>query len=249
MTPNLSVVISAYNEAQNLNRGVLDEVLGYLNRQKYSWELILVNDGSNDDTLNLLTAFAKQEKRVRVLDKAHQGKALGVITGALAAAGKVILFTDMDQATPLSESVKLLAQLNAGCDIVIGSRTGRKGAPLFRQILAFGQVALRTIVLHLPFKDTQCGFKLLTAAAVKKIFTLMHNLRPTNTIEGPAVDPGFDVELLYLGRKFGYKICEQQVAWHYKESRRVRFVYDAISGVQGLLLVRWRSLTGAYTVK
>lgn len=249
MTPYLSVVISAYNEAQNLNRGVLDEVLGYLNRQKYTWELILVNDGSSDETLDLVEAFAKKEKQVRVLDKVHQGKALGVISGALAAAGELIIFTDMDQATPMTELPKLLRQLAEGYDIAIGSRLGREGAPVFRQILAYGMVILRTVILRLPFKDTQCGFKLFKTQTARKIFTLMKKFRPSVTIEGPAVDPGFDVELLYLARKLGYKVAEVTVGWHYQESRRVRFMYDAVSGVTGLLIVRWRSLIGAYELK
>ncbi len=249
MTPYLSVIISAYNESQNLDRGVLNEVFKYLHGQKYTWEIILVNDGSSDETIELLKRFAKKDSRIQVIDNPHQGKALGIITGALAATGKVVLFTDMDQATPMTETDKLLIQHKAGCDIVIGSRAGRKGAPLFRQILAFGQVILRTLILRLPFRDTQCGFKLLTAAAAKKIFTLMKSLRPSRTIDGPAVDPGFDVELLYLGRKLGYKICEVPVTWHYQESRRVRFVYDAIAGLHGLILVRWRALTGVYALK
>lgn len=241
----LSVIIPAYNEGENLRRGTLNQVNKYLSEQKYTWEVILVNDGSTDNTLELLTNFAKDKKNISVIDNPHQGKAITVITGALAARGETIIFSDLDQATPISELPKLQDRL-ADSDIVIGSRAGRKGAPLFRQVLAYGMVILRTIILNLPFRDTQCGFKMFRSEAARKIFTIMKSLRPTRPIEGPAVDPGFDVELLYLARKLGYKVSEVPVVWHYQETRRVRFFYDAISGLHGLLLVRWRSLLNAY---
>lgn len=241
----LSVIIPAYNESENISRGTLQSVCDYLNKQKYTWEIIIVNDGSSDNTLDLLKKF----KDIKIINNTHQGKASTVLTGGLKASGEIILFTDMDQATPISEVDKLLEKLNSGSDIVIGSRSGRKGAPLFRKILAYGNILLRTLILRLPFRDTQCGFKALKFDAAQKIFTLMRKLRPVVTIDGPAVDPGFDVELLYLGRKFGYKISEVTVDWHHQETRRVRFFYDMISGIQGLLTVRWRSITNAYKVK
>jgi dolichyl-phosphate beta-glucosyltransferase len=243
---HLSVVIPAYNEEANIRRGTLDSVLDYLKKQSFSWEMVLVNDGSSDATAQLLKNFAKSKKNVQVLDNPHQGKAATVIAGARAAQGEIILFTDMDQATPMSEADKLLPRFNEGYQIVIGSRADRKGAPMFRQILALGMVTLRTVILRLPYKDTQCGFKAFSKDAGHKIFSVMHRLNPPVEIEGPAVNPGFDVELLYLGRKLGFKIAEVPVTWHYQESRRVRFVNDAISGVTGLLLVRWRSLLNTY---
>lgn len=245
MKPYLSVIIPAYNESENIARGTLQSVCDYLSKQKYTWEIIVVNDGSSDNTLDLLRKFPK----INVINNTHQGKASTVLTGGLAARGEIILFTDMDQATPISEIDKLFEKLSSGSDIVIGSRSGRKGAPLFRQILAYGNVVLRTLILRLPFRDTQCGFKALKSESAKKIFTMMRKLRPIVTIEGPAVDPGFDVELLYLGRKLGYKISEVTVDWHHQETRRVRFFYDMISGIRGLLTVRFRSMTNAYRLK
>ena len=244
--PYLSVIIPAYNEAANIARGVLDEVVSYLKTQKYSWELILVNDGSSDNTIVLLNKFATGKPQVKIIDNPHQGKAATVIAGALAAAGDVVLFSDMDQATPITETSKLLSHIESGNQIVIGSRANRKGAPLFRQILAYGMVIIRAVILRLPFKDTQCGFKAFTREAAQKIFSVMTMVHPPGPIKGPAVDPGFDVELLFLGRKMGFKIAEIPVAWHYQETRRVRFMYDAIAGFKGLLLVRYRSLLNIY---
>jgi len=247
-TPYLSIIITAYNEEDNLNRGSLSVVIDYLQSQLFPWELIVVNDGSTDSTLQLLNDFAKKHPGTTVIDNPHMGKAMGIITGALAATGEISLFTDMDQATPITESPKLLNRIASGSDIVIGSRTKREGAPAFRQILAFGMVVLRGLILRLPFQDTQCGFKAYKTPIGQRIFSIMKSLRPAKVIQGPAVDPGFDVEFLYLGRKLGLRIAEVPVAWRYQESRRVSFVKDAIAGITGLLLVRWRSLTNAYAL-
>ena len=246
--PYLSVFISAYNEEDNLQRGSLTLVLDYLRRQKFTWEVIVVNDGSSDNTLNLLHQFAKSHSEIQIVDNPHMGKAAGIISGALKAAGKIILFTDMDQATPISELDKFLPKFKENYDIVIGSRADREGAPIFRQILAVGQVIMRALILRLPYKDTQCGFKAFSQASAQKIFTIMHKLNPPKVIEGPAVNPGFDVELLYLGRKLGFRIAEVPVSWRYQESRRVSFVKDALAGLQGLFLVRFRSLTNVYSL-
>lgn len=245
----LSIIISAYNESENISRGCLVEMWEYLHKQKYSWELIIVNDGSSDNTSDLLHQFSSNKPEIKIIDNTHQGKASGLLTGGLAATGETILFTDLDQATPISEVTKLLEKINDKYDIVIGSRSGRKGAPLFRQILAYGNIILRTIILRLPYLDTQCGFKAIKFPAAQKIFSTMRKLRPIVTVDGPAVDPGFDVELLYLGRKWGYKISEVPVVWHHQETRRVRFFYDMIAGIKGLLLVRWRAFTNAYDLR
>jgi dolichyl-phosphate beta-glucosyltransferase len=245
-TIHLSVVIPAFNEADNFYRGALTEAVNYLASQHYSWELILVNDGSGDNTLQLLHDFASGKPQVKVIDNSHQGKAATVITGALAARGKYILFSDMDQATPISEAAKIMQKLESGYDIVIGSRLDRKGAPLHRKILAYGMVVMRSIILRLPYKDTQCGFKAFTKAAAEKIFSIMNSVHPPKSIVGSAVNPGFDVELLYLGRKLGFRIDEVSVVWKHQKTARVGFVKDAIAGLTELLLVRWRSLTNVY---
>jgi hypothetical protein len=152
----------------------------------------------------------------------------------------------MDQATPISEFEKFLPKFKAGFDIVIGSRSGRPNAPLFRQILAYGNVILRSLILRLPVKDSQCGFKAFTFASANKIFTIMNKVHPPVVVMGPSVDPGFDMEMLFLGRKLGYKISEVPVTWRHQESRRVSFIKDALAGIKGLLLIRLRSITNSY---
>lgn len=248
MKPYLSVIIPAYNEEDNLNKGALSLVTDYLARQKFTSEIIVINDGSSDNTLSLLNQYAKSHPQVRIIDNLHMGKAAGIMTGVFASKGEIILFTDMDQATPIIEFDKFIPFFQNN-QIVIGSRSGRKGAPLFRQILAYGQILLRTMILRLPFRDTQCGFKAFKNEAAIKIFTILKKIHPFKVVVGGAVNPGFDVEILYLGRKMRYKIAEVPVVWEYHESKRVGFARDAINGIRELLLVRFRSLANVYKIK
>lgn len=246
--PYLSVIITNYNEEQNLRTGVLEEIISYLNHQSYSYELVLVDDGSTDDTLRYLREFAKKHSHVKVIANKHMGKAAGIITGALSASGKNILFTDTDQSTPISEFAKFIGFLDQGYAVVFGSRSKREGAPLFRQVLAYGMVFFRTLTLNLPYRDTQCGFKSFSGEAAARIFTALKRVHPLTTITYPTTNPGFDLEIFYLARKFGFKAKEVPVLWTYRESKRVTFVKDAINGIKELLLVRWRALTNAYQI-
>ena len=145
----LSVVIPAYNEEGSIKKGSLKEVWDFLNKQKYDWEIIVVDDGSVDKTLTLSRAFVKSHKNITVLPEPHRGKGGSVIAGMLKTTGDIVLFTDMDQATPIEEFEKFIPKFNQGYDIVIGSRSGRKGAPLVRKIMAYGFTILRTIILFL----------------------------------------------------------------------------------------------------
>jgi len=244
----LSVILTNYNEEENLKGGALDSIMEYLKPQKYSWEMVLVDDGSSDSTLKILQEYSKKHSGVRVIANPHMGKAAGVITGALAGSGEIILFTDTDQSTPISEFDKFIPLFNEGFGIVIGSRPSRPGAPLFRQILAWGMVLIRTIVLQLPYRDTQCGFKALTRPAAQKIFNLMKQVHPLSAIDYPSTNPGFDLEILYLARKLGFRVGEVGVQWFYRESKRVTFIKDAVNGLKELFLVRYRSLVNAYKI-
>ena len=126
----LSVVIPSYNEQANLKNGVLDEVYKYLKDKEYTWEVLIVDDGSSDQTKEIVKEQIKNRTGFRLIENPHGGKAITVMSGLLESKGEIALFTDMDQATPLIELEKLLPEFNKGFDIVIGSRHGRKGAPL-----------------------------------------------------------------------------------------------------------------------
>jgi dolichyl-phosphate beta-glucosyltransferase len=246
MDIKLSVIIPAYNEEDNINSGAAERVIEYLNKQKYTWQVIFVDDGSSDKTADLLENFSKKDKRLRVIRNPHQGKAGTVITGMLAGEGEIVLFTDMDQATPLDQIEKFFPYFDEGYDIVIGSRSGRKGAPLIRKLMATTFVILRTIVLRLPFKDTQTGFKAFSHDAAQDVFRNLIIFGKQNTIKQPAVKAGFDLEFLYVARKRGYKIKEVPVVWNYQGSRRVSAIRDGIDSVKDILRIRWYALKGSY---
>ena len=244
--PYLSIVVPAYNEEPNVKRGVQQKILDYLLKQSYTWEVLFVDDGSADNTAKLLEEFVKKDKRLKLIKNPHQGKAATVMTGMLKAEGDIIMFSDMDQATPLSEVEKFLPLFAQGNDIVIGSRSGRAGMPLLRKVMAYGFVVLRTLILRLPFKDTQTGFKAFTNEAAKNVFTSLKIFGQKGVIKGAAVKAGFDLEFLYVARKLGYKIKEVPVEWHHPGTTRVNPIKDSIEGLKDMLLIRWFSLKGAY---
>lgn len=241
----LSVVIPAYNEEANIKKGAPEQVLSYLRKQKYNWEVIFVDDGSSDKTPRLLEKLTGQEG-IKLIENPHQGKAATVTTGVLAARGKIILFSDMDQATPISEIEKFLPWFGGDYDVVIGLRSGRKGAPIVRKFMAFGFIILRTLILRLPFRDTQTGFKAFTRKASQDVFNRLKIFGKKGTIKGAAVKAGFDLELLYIARRLGYKIKEVPVAWEYQGTMRVNPIKDSIEGLKDMLQVRWYALKGEY---
>jgi glycosyltransferase involved in cell wall biosynthesis len=248
MKPFLSVILPAYNEEYNLRTGVLDSVYDYLSDQKYSWEILFVDDGSTDATAKIAKNFAAKHENFIVLSEPHRGKAGTVTAGILKARGEIILFTDTDQATPIDQIEKILPKFKEDYGVVIGSRHGREGAPLIRKLMASGFSFLRLIILRLPFKDTQCGFKAFSATAAKEIFKRLEIFSSKNTSKGASVTAGFDLEVLYIARKLGYKVAEVPVDWHHKEGTKVDPIKDSIEGFKGLIMVRLNSIKGKYKI-
>jgi dolichyl-phosphate beta-glucosyltransferase len=243
----LSVVIPSYNEIDNLKKGVLEEVNTYLQKQKYQFEVIVVDDGSNDGSREYVEKFVSKNKKFKLVKNNHGGKAIAVMTGLIGSSGDVGLFTDMDQATPISELEKILPFFEKNYDIVIGSRQGRKGAPVIRKLMAFGFSMIRTVVLGLPFKDTQCGFKAFNRKSIEAIFpSLKERWRKHLEKKGAAVNAAFDVETLFLARKKGFKVKEVPVAWHHVGTERVQVLKDSIEAVIDILKIRGNDLLGRY---
>ncbi len=244
----LSVVIPAYNEETNIRLGVLDKVSRYLEKQPYTWDVTVVDDGSTDDTAKLLEVFVKTNKGFSVMHNPHQGKAATVISGMMAARGDIILFTDLDQATPISELTHVLPWFDQRFDVVIGSRRGRMGAPLTRRIMAQGFMILRGLILGLRgIVDTQCGFKAFRREVAHDIFGRLKLYGENHVVSGAMVTAGFDIEVLFLAKKLGYKIKEVPVEWHYVETRRVNPLIDSVQGFSDILKIRlnaWRGLYG-----
>lgn len=245
--PFLSVVIPAYNEEMNIRLGALDRVSRYLEHVAYSWEVIVVDDGSTDATRRLLGEF-RSNKGFTVIENPHQGKAATVITGMLTARGTIVLFTDLDQAAPIREVEKLLLWFDKGYDVVIGSRSDkREGAPMLRLLMARGFMMLRTIMLGLGgIRDTQCGFKAFRRDIAHDIFGRLKLYGTGHRVSGSMVTAGFDIEVLFLARKLGYRIKEVPIEWHYVETRRVNPLKDSWQAFLDILKIRLNAWRGWY---
>lgn len=236
-----SIIIPAYNEGARLG-GTLDRVLGYISAQHWDAEVIVVNDGSRDQTADLVRRYAKNNPCLRLLENpGNRGKGYSVRNGMLNANGEIRLFSDADLSSPIEEAAKLFAALQAGADVAIGSRWLKPELQTQRQSLLrqfYGRLfnlALR-IFLGLNFKDTQCGFKAFTRDAAERIF-------PRQKIERW----GFDPELLYLARKSGFKVAEVPVAWAHVEGTRISPLRDGLRMFGEVLNIRWNALTGRYS--
>lgn len=243
-------MIPCFDEMANLQKGVLDKVNNFLAKQKYSYEVIIIDDGSRDGSVAFIKDFLRDHREFRLIENKHTGKAGAVTTGMLAGKGKYVLFTDMDQATPIEEVNKLLPFFDDGYDIVIGSRKNkRQGSPFVRQFISRANMILRQMVVGLrDISDTQCGFKMFRHDTAQVLFSKINKIHGNfKTISGSSVTSGFDVELLYIAEKMGYKIKEVPVSWLYVETRRVNPVTDSIDGVLELLRIKQNAMNGKYS--
>lgn len=247
----LSVVIPCYDEMANLQKGVLDKICHFLNKKGFSYEVIIVDDGSGDGSVIFVEKFIDENSHFQLIKNPHYGKAGAVTTGMLKATGKYRLFTDMDQATPIEEIDKLLPFLEGGkYDIAIGSRnTSRKGSPFIRQFISRSAIILRKYMIGIKeISDTQCGFKLFTSGAAENVFSkfkkIKHGFRK---VKSAAITFGLDIELLYLAKQQGYTIREVPVIWLYVESRRVNPITDSLNGIFDLIRIKKNALKGRYT--
>ena len=238
--PAYSIIIPAYDESARIGATVAT-VLAYAEARGWDAEVIAVDDGSRDNTVEIVRSYAQSNPRLRLLQNpGNRGKGYSVRNGMLHAQGEILLFSDADLSSPIGEAEKLFAAIAAGADVAIGSRWLRSDLqtqrqPLYRQL--FGRIfnlSLR-IVLGLNFKDTQCGFKAFTRQAATTIF-------PLQKIERW----GFDPELLYVARKFGFKIVEVPVAWAHREGTRIDPLRDGIKMFLEVLKIRWNGLVGEY---
>lgn len=246
--PYLSVVIPAYNEEPNFKNGLLEAVPKYLKKAKYSYEILIVDDGSLDQTAKLSQDFAKRYKNIRVIKNPHQGKAQTVKKGVEEANGEHILFTDFDQATPISEIEKLLPFFPQ-YDIVIGSRqlpgAKRRKEPLHRHLMGLVfNLIVQTIAVR-GIWDTQAGFKCFKGEVAKDLFSQLKVYGKGKQVQGALVT-AFDVELLFIAKKRGYKIKEVPIAWHHVETSRVSPLKDSARMFRDVLKVRLNDIKGIY---
>lgn len=246
--PLLSVIIPAYNEAANFRAGLLTPALEYLRRQKFSWDILFVNDGSSDDTLDLLSQLARLDRRLKVMSIAHGGKAAAVTAGMLAATGRYRLFTDFDQSTPLSHVQKFLAAHRRGADVCIGVRGGgeyTKNDTLIRKIRSRMFVTLVQFIALPGIRDSQCGFKSFTAQATTNVFSHLKVCLPQGTITGGYMG-AFDVEVLFLALKRGYSLTQIPVSWIKVPSDKLNVWKEPLMMVRDTLKIRLWDILGMY---
>ncbi|MBU4210181.1 glycosyltransferase [Patescibacteria group bacterium] len=252
MKLKISIIIPCYNEESNLNRGVLNEVYTYLSKQTYKWEVIIANDASTDNSLKIIKQFVAKHKNFKIINLSHGGKPSAVLVGLKKARYPLVLFTDMDQSTPISQLSKLLPHFNNGFDVVIGSRgTTRKSFSAIRKLMTLVFLSSRRLFLLPKIRDTQCGFKAFKTDVVKKIFPKLSFFTQKRNKKGWTVS-AYDVELLFMLQKQGYKIKEVPVVWVNEDTSTTkgdnleRFKKESIQMAKEILNVLVNNLKGKY---
>ncbi len=252
----LSVVIPAYNEALRLP-ATLGRALDWLEAQAYQSEVLVVDDGSEDATAQVVRGLEearatgpKTSCRLRLIPNEHRGKGYAVRTGMLAGQGRYILFSDADFSTPIEDVTRLLPCLENGYDIAIGSREGptarRYNEPFYRHLMGRVFNLLVRVVTFSSFQDTQCGFKAFRREAAHDLFRRVQLYgEGSQTVQGAMVT-GFDVEVLFLARKNGYRVREVPVQWYHVGGSKVSPVKDSLRMVRDILKVRLNDLRGLY---
>jgi glycosyltransferase involved in cell wall biosynthesis len=237
---SLSIVIPAYNEAARIKQS-LDELRDYLSTAPFAWELRVVDDGSSDDTRAIVAAVAAADRRVVLQSEPHLGKGGAVRAGMLAASSDHRFLCDADLSMPLAELPRFLAAVPNRVDIAIGSREGdgarRVGEPDHRHTMGrvFNWLVRTTVVPGL--QDTQCGFKMFSAAAAANVFRRVR-------LPGWA----FDIEVLHIARRLGYSVEVIPIEWHYREHSRVHPIRDSIAMARDVGRIRVNSWMGRYRI-
>lgn len=249
MKHSISLIIPCYNEEANIQKGVLDRIGNFTKKDNRFSEVLIVDDGSTDESVPLIkTKYLQEFPKFRLIQNKHLGKAFAVIEGIKAAQSEYAMFSDIDLATPIEESEKLINKTSEGYDIVIGSRSGtRKGAPLTRKIMAMGMIVIRNYIVGLHgITDTQCGFKLFKTKAARDIIKHLRVFCDRSEAEGSSVSAGFDLEFLFVGQKLGYSIREVPVTWRHVETKNVTFFKSSFEGLQDILAIKWYDLQHKY---
>jgi len=239
--PFLSIVIPAYNEEKRLP-DTLEKVIAFTDRQAYPSEVLVVENGSQDRTYAVAQAFAEHYDQVILLKEEQRGKGLAVQRGMLTARGEYRFMCDADLSMPVDEISRFIPPTLQDYDIAIGSREApgaiRYNEPQYRHL---GGRAVNTMirVLALPgLQDTQCGFKCFTASVADELFRLQ-------TLTGWS----FDIELLYIARRRGYRIVEVPIPWYFNPESKLNVVKDAIKMGTDILTIHLNQLKGRYDSK
>ena len=238
--PAVSIVVPAFNEAHRIS-GSVKKIETFARRSSLVLELIVVDDGSSDDTAEIVRSLAVKGLRL-IRNHENHGKGYTVRQGVLAASGKYVLFTDADLSAPIEELDKLLdVALREGADVVIGSRNVDRAYIEKHQsrVRELGGVVFNLTVrlfLGLQLRDTQCGFKLFHRIRTRAIFE-----------KQTTVGFGFDPEVLFLAKRYGLKIREVPVRWSHAEGSKIHFFSDGIRMFYDVARIRWNAIVGRYS--
>jgi glycosyltransferase involved in cell wall biosynthesis len=238
--PRYSIVVPAYNERARIGH-TLEQILAHLKQNAWAAEVVVVDDGSRDDTFSLVSQFAQEHSQVRIIQNpGNQGKGYAVRNGMLNARGEVLLFTDADLSSPITEAAKLFAALENGADVAIGSRWIDPSLQFVKQSLkrrALSRIfnLFLRVVLLFPYRDTQCGFKAFTRRAAEVIFP-----------EQRVTRWGFDPEILFLAHRSGLKVAEVPVRWGHDERSKIHPIRDGLRMAADAMRVRWFAFSGKY---
>lgn len=241
-----SVVIPTYNEQKRIEKTV-NAIWRFLGEKDHSFEIIVSDDGSNDGTCEVVKKLRPKFHNLILLENKHSGKGMTLITGMKAAKGEIVLFTDADLATPITEFEKFLPKFGAGNDVVIGSRGfKREKAPPLRLIMSWVFNFFVRLFLPLNFSDTNCGFKAFKKKALEKILPRLKLYTSQKEIKGSRVSASFDLELLFIAKKQKFKIAEVPVLWHHQASKAVRPITESLLAFLDILKIRFYDFLGVY---
>jgi dolichyl-phosphate beta-glucosyltransferase len=234
----LSIIIPAHNEEHRLP-GSLKKIDDFLRKQTYQAEVIIVENGSSDRTTAVVEAFMVNHPYVRLIQADSRGKGLAVRMGMLAACGEYRFVCDADLSMPIDEIVKFLPPYTAGYDIIIATREGkdahRIGEPTYRHIMGrINNVIIKLIVLP-DFQDTQCGFKMFSGRVAEDLFGVQQ-----------LAGIGFDIEILYVAKKRGYKVREVPITWFFDPDSRIRLIHDSLHILSEIFQIRHNWRNGVY---
>lgn len=240
MNIKLSVIVPCYKEESRFKAG-FEHYYSYLSKHKYPWELIFVNDGSKDKTLELMRQYAKAGKNIKIVTYAkNRGKGYAICQGIKVAKGQYVLFTDLDHSVPVDTIDSFYPFFEKGFDIVIGSRRVEGSKILvhqnfMREFLGRGFTLLVRFLIDAKIRDATCGFKAFDNIVAKKIFDKI-------TI----YDWTFDAEIIFLCKKLGYKIAQVPVSWSDVHGTKVNLKRDVVRSLVGLAKIRANDLQGEY---
>jgi glycosyltransferase involved in cell wall biosynthesis len=239
--PYLSIIFPAHNEERRLPR-TLEQTLTYLETQPYTSEIIVVENGSSDRTLEIANKFAAKTPNLQVIHEEQRGKGRAVQRGMLTARGEYRFFCDVDLSMPIDQVERFFPPLNDGADIAIASREGpgaiRYEEPEYRHLVGRAFNTLVRVMALPGLQDTQCGFKCFTAQAAIDLFSCQ-------TLMGWS----FDVEILFVAKRRGYRIVEIPIPWYFNPDSKVRVLNDSLHMGLDILTIHQQAGRGCYDRK